>query len=102
MKTFFRNIIAREYNLSFGTPVTDACSMCISLQEAVKRETDINNKKELLIELRFSFDCQKNLVSPKVPGQIAYHSRQLYTYNCNIVQGSSKSKLTAAIIIMFT
>lgn len=123
-KTFFRNIITREYNLGFGTPVTDACSTCISLQEAVKRETDVNKKNELMIEMRvhklkakaffnilkeeppgvvqFSFDCQRNLVTPKLPDQIAYYSRQLYTYNCTVVQGSSKSKLTNDRVTLFT
>ncbi|KAJ8881466.1 hypothetical protein PR048_017947 [Dryococelus australis] len=82
-----QNIIAREYNLGFGSPVTNACSKCISLQERVKCETDMTKKNELLIELKvhklrakafysilkeeppgviqFSLDCQKNLVNPK-------------------------------------
>ncbi|KAJ8886679.1 hypothetical protein PR048_012891 [Dryococelus australis] len=70
--------------------------------------TDMTKKNELLIELRvhkfrakafysilkgeplgviqFSFDCEKILVSPKVPDQIAYYSRQLYNYKFTIVE----------------
>lgn len=43
--------------------------------------------------MTFSFDCQKNLVLPKVPDQSCYYSRQLYLYNFTIVQGSSKDPL---------
>lgn len=43
----------------------------------------------------FSFDCQKNLVLPKVPDQSCYYSRQLYLYNFTVVQGSSKQPLNA-------
>ncbi|KAJ8871895.1 hypothetical protein PR048_028235, partial [Dryococelus australis] len=35
--------------------------------------------------IQFSFDCEKNFVSPKVPDQISYYSRHLYTYNFNIL-----------------
>ncbi|KAJ8888223.1 hypothetical protein PR048_007710 [Dryococelus australis] len=123
-KTLFKNFIAREYNLGFGPPVTDACSTCISLQERVKCETDMTKKNELLIKMsvhklrvkafcsilkeeppgviQFSFDRQKNLVNPKVLDQIAYYSRQLYTYNFTIVQGSSKSHLIEDRVALFT
>lgn len=31
---------------------------------------------------------------PKIPDQSTYYSRQIYLYNCTVVEGSSKSKLT--------
>lgn len=43
--------------------------------------------------ITLSFDCQKNLVLPKVPDQSCYYSRQLYLYNFTIVKGSSKDPL---------
>lgn len=41
--------------------------------------------------LTLSYDCQKNLIMPKIPDQAAYYARQLYLYNCTIFQGSSVS-----------
>lgn len=38
-----------------------------------------------------SFDCQKNLLLPKVADQIAYYKRQIYHYNLTVVVGDSKS-----------
>ncbi|KAI4455735.1 dna-directed rna polymerases i ii and iii subunit rpabc2 [Holotrichia oblita] len=86
------------------------------LSERLKHETDPHIKSTIMTEKRIhklranaffdllrensneiitlSFDCEKNLVLPKVPDQSAYYSRQLYMYNFTIVQGSSKSKLT--------
>lgn len=48
-----------------------------------------------------SFDCQKNMVLPKVPDQAAYYSRQFYLYNFGIVQGSSKSCLTPLNVFLY-
>nr|CAH7768429.1 unnamed protein product [Callosobruchus chinensis] len=101
-KTFFREIFLRDYNIGFGSPVIDACSKCIELSERIKAEKDEQKKVMLMMEKRIhtlrsqaffsylkeespglltlSFDCQKNLVNPKVPDQAAYYSRQLYTY----------------------
>ncbi|KAJ8879798.1 hypothetical protein PR048_020406, partial [Dryococelus australis] len=39
--------------------------------------------------LTLSYDCQKNLVLPKVQYQATYYSRQSYLYNYTICQGSS-------------
>lgn len=44
--------------------------------------------------MTFSYNCQKNLVNPKVPDQAAYYSRQIYTYNFTIVQGHNHCHLT--------
>lgn len=49
----------------------------------------------------FSYDCQKNLVNPKVQDQIAYYSRQLYTYNFTIVQGSSHGHLDESTVFSY-
>nr|CAH7760174.1 unnamed protein product [Callosobruchus chinensis] len=123
-KTFFREIFLRDYNIGFGSPVTDACSKCIELSEIIKAEKDEQKKVMLMMEKRIhtlrsqaffsylkeespglltlSFDCQKNLVNPKVPDQAAYYSRQLYTYNFTIVIGSSKSRLTLDNVFIYT
>lgn len=123
-KTFFREIFLRCFNIGFGTPATDACSKCIELSEKIKIEKVEENKIKLMTEKRvhklrsnaffsklreektelltLSFDCQKNLPNPKIPDQLAYYSRQLYTYNFTVVKGSSKSKLTAENVFIYT
>lgn len=115
-KGYFRRIFNTNYNLGFGSPRTDVCSFCLRLIEQIKRERDETAKQRLRVEWRvhklkakaffalvkeeqadlktLSFDCQKNLPLPKTPDQITYYSRQVYLYNCTVVEGSSKSPLT--------
>nr|CAI5821182.1 unnamed protein product [Callosobruchus analis] len=52
--------------------------------------------------ITFSFDCQKNLVNPKVQDQFAYYSRQLYTYNFTVVKRSSHSRLNKENVTIYT
>nr|CAH7765196.1 unnamed protein product [Callosobruchus chinensis] len=123
-RSFFRSIFCTYYNIGFGTPATDVCSRCVELAERIKREKCAEAKNKLIIEKRihmlkskaffnklreesptmitFSFDCQKNLVNPKVQDQIAYYSRQLYTYNFTVVKGSSHSKLNKENVTIYT
>lgn len=111
---FFRSVFCTDFNLGFGSPPTDCCSLCISLNQKIKVTRCLVEKRELNTtlevhkrkadsfykllqkendgEITFSFDCQKNLVLPKVPDQSAYYSRQLYVYNFTVCQGTSKSK----------
>ncbi|KAL4715282.1 hypothetical protein ACJJTC_010852 [Scirpophaga incertulas] len=115
-KGYFRKIFNNYYNLGFGSPRTDVCSMCIQLLEKIKRERNDVQKQKLIVEYRvhklkakaffnlvkeqrtdlktLSFDCEKNLPLPKTPDQITYYSRQIYLYNCTVVEGSSISPLT--------
>jgi hypothetical protein len=44
------------------------------------------------MKITFIFDCQKDLVLPKVPDESAYYSRQFYVHNITVCQGTSKSK----------
>lgn len=103
--------------MSFKTPATDACSTCLQLKSQMKlAQSGSVQKSDLLIQYRvhklklkagafydilkkekkniiiLSFDCQKNLVLPKIPDQSAYYSRQLYQYNLTVVRGHSKAK----------
>lgn len=113
--SYFRSIFNNKYNLGFGTPQTDVCSLCIELSEKLKREDDPAKKNVLITEKRvhklkykafydklkdpnpntliLSFDCQKNLPLPKVPDQSTYYSRQVYVHNFTVVKGNSKSEL---------
>lgn len=123
-QSYFRRIFNTSFNIGFGSPATDVCSTCLTLDEKIKREKDANKKKDILITKRvhnlrakafynllkeekenlltLSFDCQKNQPMPKVPDQRAYYSRQLYTYNFTIVVGSSKSKLSTDNVFIYT
>lgn len=115
-ESYFRKIFNCNYNLGFGTPRTDVCSTCLSLNERIKHETNDKTKNNLLIDLRvhklrakafynklketneklliLSFDCQKNLPIPKLPDQSTYYSRQVYVQNFTVVQGNSNSPLS--------
>lgn len=52
--------------------------------------------------LKLSFDCQKNLVLPRVQDQTAYYLRQLYLYNFTICEGHSRSPQTKDKIFIYT
>lgn len=113
---FFRRVFNTNYSLGFGSPRTDVCSTCLQLLEKIKLETDPTKRQLLMTEKRvhslrakaffslvkeespdlktLSFDCEKNLALPKIPDQSTYYSRQIYLYNCTVVEGSSKSQLT--------
>lgn len=121
---FFRRIFNKYFNLSFKSPATDACSKCIQLKESIQKERDTAKKQLLIAELRihklkakwfytslktqldneiiFSFDCQKNLVLPKVPDQSAYFSRQLYAYNLTVCQGPSRGPQNSSNTFIYT
>lgn len=122
-ESYFHHIFCTEFNIGFGTPSTDACSTCISLQEKIKHSDCNTEKNELktaftLHKLKanafysklkektkdlliVSFDCQKNQVLPRVPDQSAYYSRQLCKYNLTIIVGDSKCKYTKDNVFIY-
>lgn len=113
---FFRNVFSENFNIGFDAPYTDKCSTCTRLECELGTEKDSTKRKSLKLELKshktraerfyillkeeneqelvLSYDCQKNLVLPKIPDQAAYYKRQLYLYNFLICEGSSKSPIT--------
>lgn len=123
MPAYFRHIFRTTFNIGFGSPRTDECSTCISLNERIKVCKDLEIKTNLICEKRchklkakafyvllkekrddlitISFDCQKNQVLPKVPDQCAYYSRQLYKYNLTVVVGDSKCKQTKQNVYIY-
>lgn len=112
---FFRTIFLYKFNISFKTPATDACSTCLQLKNQLQLTAKGSKAtSDLIIQLRvhnlkakafynhlqanktnrvllFSYDCQKNLVLPRVPDQTAYYSRQLYYYNFTVCRGHSQA-----------
>nr|CAH7713349.1 unnamed protein product [Callosobruchus chinensis] len=113
---FFRNYVNKNYNLAFGTPLTDACSTCLQVKEKLKQAKSDGEKVNIMTQQRihtlrakafydllkrtdentvmFSFDCQKNLALPKLPDQSAYFSQQINFFNFTVVCGNSQTKLT--------
>lgn len=114
---FFRNYFNKHYNVGFGTPQTDLCSMCLQYKEKIKKSRDPTTIRSLVTNYKvhklqaksffnflkendpsvviFSFDCQKNLQIPKLPDQQAYFSMQVNFYNFGVVIGNSKASLSA-------
>lgn len=113
---YFRMILNTRFNLGFGSPRVDVCSTCLQFNEKLKSADSEDLKTQLMAEKTvhkrrakaffsmfkdgnpnikiISFDCQKNMVLPKIPDQSTYYSRQLYFYNFTVVEGNSKTKLT--------
>lgn len=113
---YFRKIFVENYNVGFGSPATDQCSKCLELKERIKSVENWGEKEKLKIELEvhkkrgqmffellqneedgtitYSFDCQKNLIYPKLTDQAAYFLRQFYVSNFTMCLGSSHSKQT--------
>lgn len=114
-RSYFRMVFNTNFNLGFGSPRTDVCSVCLQYTEKIKAASDENTKKDMMFQLRvhkkrakaffnylkddspnvyiFSYDCQKNMPLPKIPDQSTYYSRQFYIYNFTIVAGPSNSQL---------
>ncbi|CAH4033330.1 unnamed protein product [Pieris brassicae] len=46
-KGYFRKIFDNNYNLGFGSPRTDVCSVCLQLFEKIKRASDETEKQRL-------------------------------------------------------
>ena len=45
-ESYFRHIFNSNYNVGFGTPRTDVCSTCLSLNEKMKNEKDHQKKSD--------------------------------------------------------
>lgn len=121
---FFRKVFVTYFNISFRTPATDACSECIRFHGLIQACKENDEKLELMTKFRvhklkakafyndlktpenntvkLSFDCQKNMLLPRVPDQSAYFSRQLYFYNFIICEGHSKSQQTHDTVMAYT
>lgn len=123
-ESFFRRLFNTKFNLGFNAPQTDVCSRCLELKGRISNTRDMHEKQTLITESRIhklkakaffdllkedrpgmqilSYDCQKNLVLPKIPDQQAYYKRQFYVYNFTIVAGTSHSPLTKDNVFCYT
>lgn len=100
---YYLKIFNIKFNIGFGAPSVDTCSICSAFEHRIARETRKPEKDALQHhmtthklragvfykrlqedkdgELTLSYDCEKSLVLLKVPNQAAYYARQLYLYN---------------------
>lgn len=121
--SYFRYVFNTKFNIGFKSPATDICSKCQMFKETIKVEKDPKKKQELMVRstvhkrrakafykllkeekpnmITICFDCQKNMSLPKLSDQAAYFSRQLSLYNCGVVLGSSKAKLTKENVFLY-
>lgn len=106
---YFRTVFNECVNISFDNPYSDKCSTCCSFENKINLEKDKKKRDSLKFNLThhkkhaeafyeklrlevenalpLCYDCQKNLVLPKVPDQAAYYSRQLYLYALQSAKG---------------
>ena len=95
-------MFVENYNVGFGSPATDQCSKCLELKERIRSTVNQEERGSLKIELKvhkkrsktffellqdeedntitYSFDCQKNLIFPKMTDQAAYFLTVSYTH----------------------
>lgn len=93
------------------------------MTEKIKTSTEPDKKQEYIVQKRIhslkakafynllktedenilvmSFDCQKNMMLPKLPDQSSYFSRQINFYNFSVVVGTSKGKLEHKNVFMY-
>ena len=86
---YYRTVFNDNFNIGFGTPYVDKCSTCSSLENRIAGQKRHSERHELQLQLKvhklrsnqfykklqeeidgqltLSYDCQKNLVLPKVP-----------------------------------
>lgn len=124
-RSFFYKIFSTKFNIGFSTPAVDECSTCLQLDSKIELHKGDQAKLEILkahkvIHIKqaksffshlkekkrdcflMSYDCQKNLVLPKVSDQQAYYSRQLYCYNLSVTKGVSSDSLTPENVSIYT
>jgi hypothetical protein len=101
---YFYKIFCNKFNIGFGDPASDTCSLCSRLRNKIKRHK-LQNKPNMpvMIDLRvhrlrakqfhiymkenledtlsFCFDMQQVQPLPKLPISEAYYLRQLSFYN---------------------
>lgn len=123
--SYFLQIFNYDFNISFKSPATDACSQCIRFKSQIKEMPSGPKKVDVMAQytlhkqkanafysmlkqeegpsvLKLTFDCQKNLVLPRVPDQSAYYSRQLYLFNFTICEGNSTSAQNPGSVFSYT
>ena len=100
--SLYWSVFSYDFNLGFGHPAKDVCSMCVKYKLKL-RDTTITDveKRDMVVQymlhrhkaryfydslnatadsLTICFDMMENMVLPKTPVGQSYYSRQLYLY----------------------
>ena len=109
----YRKVFCENFNFSFGSPRSDTCKTCDTLNCHIKDSTDEDSKSQFMKELEthhavaelgfqslhddtqlarnepasnliLSFDLQQNLPTPHIHMGLVFHLRQLWVYNLGI------------------
>ena len=109
----YRRTFCEEFNFAFGSPRSDTCKMCDTLNCHIKDATDLTSKQKFSEELEehhkvaelgfktlkndtelakknsesmlvISFDLQQNLPTPHIHTGLVFYLRQLWVYNLGI------------------
>ena len=116
---YYPEYFNRNFNLSFGQPRTDTCSICDELSVRIRNESSAETKRQLEQELSLHhrkaeifyeslrqctklavenenvaticFDFQKNMPLPKLSVNEIYYMRQLWLFNFGVHNCKDKS-----------
>jgi len=95
--SMYRSIFTSDFNLGFGSPRTDTCSKCETLQStdldehklaaAAAFEQQASDRQIARADTNavyITFDLEKTLPLPKLSCADAFHLRQLWLYNAGV------------------
>ena len=113
IESMYRNVFCENFNFNFGSPKSDTCKTCETLNCHIKDSIDDESKAKFVKELQdhhdvaefgfqslrndtelaqsepdlyavFSFDLQQNLPTPHIQTNLVFYLRQLWVYNLGI------------------
>jgi len=101
------DIFVKKFNLGFGNPRTDVCSLCESLRVKIRMEQNSCQRQKLITEHRLHklraqrfyqelrstrdgeitvcFDMEQNQPLPKLPVSEVFYARQVWIYNLTVM-----------------
>lgn len=114
----YKSVFYKNFNLGFGNPRTDTCSICAEYQIKIKATNDLEAKNDLRTKSRLHnmkakkffqilkeekedtvtvcFDCQQNQPLPKLSIGEVFYSRQVWLYNCLFMQVANNKNTNMA------
>jgi len=119
----YRQVFCNDFNLGFGNPRQDTCSLCKSKLLEIRAKTGME-KQRLITELRLhklrakkffqllklkdpntvtiSFDMQQNQPLPKLSIGEVFYARQIWLYNLTFVRQTEDDTQTKNDVSIYT